>query len=83
MARCHVIKTFVFNLNFRDEITIPILTAGISLLGVAVLVIFILYANRRKKNPLRGELIFCVNYLCCQAHWFSITNKQRALYMTK
>ncbi|XP_052710892.1 uncharacterized protein LOC128185302 [Crassostrea angulata] len=39
----------------RDEIIIPVLTAGISLLGVAVLVIFILYAKRRKINRLRDK----------------------------
>lgn len=38
----------------RDETTIAILTAGISLFGVVVLVIFFLYAKERKKNRSRN-----------------------------
>lgn len=39
----------------RDEITIPLLTAGISLFGVALVVIFVLYAIRRRKKRSRDK----------------------------
>lgn len=66
------IETFVFKLNFRDRTSILILSVGISASGIVVIVIAIVYAKRRKIILWRSELIFCLNYPSCQAHWFCI-----------
>lgn len=61
MPSCHVIKS-VFNLNFRDESTIPILAGGIFAFGFVVfLIVIILYASRRKIiSRWKSDLIFCL-----------------------
>lgn len=76
MSSCRVIKT-VFNLNFRDESTVPILAGGILASGFVVLILIILYVNRRKISRWKSDLIFCLNYPSCQAHCFVFINKQR------
>lgn len=76
MSSCRVIKT-VFNLNFRDESTVPILAGGILASGFVVLIVIILYVKRRKISRWKSDLIFCLNYLSCQAHCFVFINKQR------
>lgn len=58
LRKCHVIKTSVFKLNFRDKTSILILFVGISASGIVVLVIVIVYAKRRKINRWISELIF-------------------------
>lgn len=76
MSSCRVIKT-VFNLNFRDESTVPILAGGILASGFVVLIVIILYVKRRKISRWKSDVLFCLNYPFSQAHCFVLINKQR------
>lgn len=71
LSSCRVIKT-VFNLNFRDESTIPILAGGIFASGFVVLIVLILYVIRRKISRSKSDLLFCLNYPSCQSTLFCI-----------